>query len=196
MLFIFIVTVCAYIFTIESGKPKHEILLRGVEDRIFVGFFEILTPSTRNVSVRLFSLINKNNKYLDTIVVPGAKQRFSFNLSEPDDIVVSITKATPQEVVRIRFHYDMQFDTFNKDIAQKVVVKPGLATLNSFGSLLKSISDQTYERVRQIGKIRSEHKRSVMLVLVFSFLTIIGFGVLNYYQVMMLKKFFKQKKLI
>lgn len=196
MLFIFVASVCAYIFTIESGRPKQEIMLKGIENRIFTGFFEILTPATRNVSVRIYSLINKNNKYLDTIVVPNTKQRFSFNLSEPDDMIVRMTKATPQEVVKIRFHFEMQFDTFNKDVAQKMVVKPAMATLNNFGNMLKSISDQTYERARQISKIRSEHKRSVMLVLVFSLLTIIGFAVLNYYQVMVLKKFFKQKKLI
>lgn len=196
MFFLLLAGAYAYIFTIGHDRVKQEILLKGIEGTIFTGSFEIVGPTAQSGSVRIVSSLNPRNSYLDIEVHPGTKQHFSFSLSDPDELLVTMMKSAPRESMKIRLKYETQFNTFNKDVAQKVVVRPAMATLNSFGVLVKKVSDQTYERARQMSKIRAEHKKSVILVLVFSLLTMIGFAVVNYYQVVMLKRFFKQKKLI
>lgn len=196
MLFFFLASAYAYIFTIGHDRTKQEILLKGIEGTIFTGSFEAIGPASQGGSVKIVSSMNPRNKYLDIDVHPGSKQHFSFSLSDPDELLVTMMKSAPREIMKIRLKYETQFNTFNKDMAQKVVVRPAMTTLNSFGMLLKKVSDQTYERARQMSKVRAEHKKSVILVLAFSLLTMIGFGVVNYYQVVMLKRFFKQKKLI
>eukprot|EP00866_Antonospora_locustae_P001977 jgi/Antlo1/1977/149 len=196
MLLLFLAGTYAYIFTIGNDRAKQEILMKGIEGTIFIGSFEIFGPATQSCYVKIVSSMNPRNKYLDIEVHPGTKQHFSFSLSDPDELLVTMTKSAPREMMKIRLKYETQFNTFNKDVAQKVVVRPAMTTLNSFGMLVKKVSDQTYERARQMSKIRAEHKKSVILVLVFSLLTMMGFAVVNYYQVVMLKRFFKQKKLI
>ena len=198
MLLIFASCICCYIFTIESDKIKQEILLKGIEDTIFVGSFEVLDGSSRapSVAVTIFSTTSRNNRYLDTKVALGNKQHFSFNLSEPDELVVRMVKMGPKDWVRIRFSYDTQFDTFNKSVAQKVVVRPAMSTLNGFVDLQRQVSDKTYSVAERMSKVRSEHKKSVFFVVLFSFLTMAGFVMLNYYQITVLRRFFKQKKLI
>ncbi|KAL0265901.1 UNVERIFIED_CONTAM: hypothetical protein PYX00_011618 [Menopon gallinae] len=183
-------------FSSVEGIDACDDRMAGIEGTIFTGSFEVLGPVSQGGSVKIVSSMNPRNKYLDIEVHPGSKQHFSFSLSDPDELLVTMMKSTPRETMKIRLKYETQFNTFNKDVAQKVVVKPAMTALNRFGMLLKRVSDQTYERARQMSKVRAEHKKSVILVLSFSLLTMIGFAVVNYYQVVMLKRFFKQKKLI
>lgn len=196
MLFFLLSGVLAYTFSIEKGGASKKLIFRGIEDSIYTGNFELVESPGQSVTIRIYPSKRPKDRYFETVVTPESKQNFSFTLSKPEEFSVEMIKKNPSLDVKIGFTYDTQFNTFNKETAQKVVVKPAIMTLNNFGALLKKVSDQTYERARYMSKVRDEHRRAVLLVLFFSLLATIGFAVVNYYQVVMLKKFFKQKKLI
>lgn len=196
MLLFLVPGILSYTLSIEKGQDRQRLMLRGIEDTIYKGHFSLVDSPGQSVSVRIYPFKRPRDRYFETVVTPESKQNFSFSISKPEDFYVEIIKKNTDTPVSVEFVWDSQFNTFNKETAQKVIVKPAIMTLNSFGSLLKRVSEQTYERARHMSKVRAEHRKSVVLVLVFSFLTVVAFAVVNYYQVVMLKRFFKQKKLI
>lgn len=187
-MFLFLSSVLSYILNLNNEEILLE--LQGMENTIYTGSFELLEPG--NVTINIKNTDNKNT-FFSTKMTEKGKEHFTFNLSDDDNVSLSIVSSGKSD---LRYLCDTQFDTFNKGVASKVAVKPAISTLMMFEETLSKVSKQTYQAAQNIRKLREGYKNVFNFVFLLSFLMSGLYVLLNYVQYLQVKKFFKQKKLI
>lgn len=177
-------------YTLKLKDEEINLELQGIENTIYTGSFELLNPGDIKISIKG---MKSKNVFFSTKMTDPVKEHFTFNLSDADDLILSIISKGESE---LRYLCDTQFDTFNKGVASKVAVKPAISTLIMFEETLSKVAKQTYEAANNIRKLREGYKNMFNFVFILSLLMTVLYLLLNYVQYLQVRKFFKQKKLI
>ncbi|KAF7684332.1 hypothetical protein TCON_0481 [Astathelohania contejeani] len=174
-----------------------------IENQIVQGHFKAIgnINSTFEVSIRG----DETNRYYfapQKLETNGTETAFSFNTNEPDEIGLLINP-TPLASVghmtnrgKLELALKTRFDTFDKETAKDVKIKPAMQQLLAVEKLLKQMARRTSDRVGMMHSVQNEHRKLIMFVVFFSLFTLGLFAGINAYEVYSFKRFLKRKKLI
>ncbi|EPR79273.1 Emp24/gp25L/p24 family protein [Spraguea lophii 42_110] len=176
-----------------------------IEHQIIQGSFKPLKNDTdANVTYNAIVTDENNDKiFFHSNNLPiGEETHFSFNTVEAVTVLFKMKvqrnnndtyKNTP---LKIELKIDSKFDTFNKEVAKNEKITPAMQTLTALEKLLREVHNNSIMRKNKFNQVAGQHKRLIFSVVVLSFVTLLLFIAGNAYQVMVFKKFLKQKKYI
>lgn len=203
-MYIFISFISLIFCEIDIVYEKSDAFLKIEEDviehQICSGYFE--AKNNINCSYEVSITTREGRQFLFYKEQIGTdKTHFSFNTTKPQKLIVEIRpvvldKSLDYFTSLVTYHFDSQFDTFNKEVAKGVKIEPAVQALTSLEKLLYEIYLKTEARAEGLRNLHTQHSKVIRFVVGISMVTlsfVIGF---NVYQVYSMKQFFKKKKLI
>lgn len=168
-------------------------------ENINTGFFNPAADHNMKFSVKIASKDGQRTLYFNDALPEGKETHFSFNNTESDEIVLTISAAvTDPKMPLAPCEFQMKFestpDTFNNSVSKEVQYKPAISALNHLLVKLNDITAQTKDVYNKLGDLKAEQKKTVSFVLGFSIFSLIAFTGLNFFKLYMMKTYLNKKK--
>lgn len=196
---LFIVSSLAEVFEFKRPGDTVSLKFRLDADNINTGFFKALPGSNLTYKVDITSPDHKKRLYkLDTLE-ENKEFHFSFSNSAIQDAVVTITALQADTSKRYvpgfcQMKFESKVDTFNKKVSKKSQIEPAMFALEHILKKLRDVTNTSRLVSNNIGNLGQEQKRMLNLVVIFSFVTLAGYGAFNVVQLYFMKQYLNEKK--
>lgn len=171
-----------------------------IENQICSGFF---IANSHNIDTYEAMIVSLNEKitHIKITVLNDIKTHFSLNTTNAETFKVKITKtsnikSTENMTDKIVYNFEIDFDTFNINMAKNVRVIPALNALNELEEMTSVVYVQIRASRNDLQTLTRQHSMMIKYVVLTSVITLMLLIIFNMYQIYALKRFFKSKKLI
>ena len=199
MFFSFFLLAACEIFTFR--KPNQTMLISFTldPDNINTGFFKTTPENNMNFKVKITGKDENNVFYSNEHLKEGEEVHFSFNNTLSQDVFMIITsyivdESAPYNPGEIQMKFESAFDTFNSKVSKKQQYEPAIFALDHLLKKLTDTSNLTRETYNKSGDLRNQQKKMQGFVLGFSILSLIAFGMFNFFQLYLMKSYLNEKK--
>jgi p24 family protein delta-1 len=202
MFFLALLAIAAAEIFILDKKSKEGLRMEldVIERRICKGFFKPLGGENCTFKASIKSDAD-NILFSNDSLQRETETHFSFSTVRNELLAMIVTPVVidekkPHTLPEIEIKFESQFNTFDRDVAKKVSVEPAMLAMTKLDNLLLELNGETEYLAHNMGRIDYEHRK------LFSYLTFLSLAILvvyfcvNVYEVYLLKRFFKMKKMI
>lgn len=195
MLFCLLRFILTEVFEFKDNRAL-TINFRLERENISTGFFKLYPNTKAHFNVEIVST-GRDKKYFSGKLENEEEKHFSFSNKDMEDVQVVIRPITPirsGEQEKIRMLFETKLNTFDKEVALKAQIEPAVYALDKLQAKLNNVIETSKNASLKNSQLGAEHKRMFIVVVIVSFIGLVGYGIFNLVQLSLMKKYLREKK--